>query len=452
LTRGAAIAAAILPALALAQPTSMVYQGFLTDAADVPFDGTVDLFIRLMDAQSAGTEITSEAFPDVTVNAGSFTIGIAVTEADLAAAAELYLEMAVGTAANLLQPRQRLGSVPFALRCGDVSALGGVSAASWQADVSQSCMPGSAIRVVNADGSVDCDDDAGQGGGLATVNPGLGLLGSGPASGNITLDVDLGTGLSVGPGNTVVAQFGGLGVDIAARADHGHATYLPRGPSVLCSGTDKATAINPSTGNLICGTDLDTTVGPAMPMRVTYDPGTQTFDLNPFLVLPGSITADAFDYPAGGPQTSYISLHAGDFRPASAGFPGYTVDWYDGRGNISFPPPAGVILHAPLHLADGVTVVAVQLTMTSQFEPADRLDCTLDVLDLANGTVSQPGGNTVSCFPCGRGQVDIFPGVVVDNANFAYTATCDMYAASGSSDITFHSYRVEYQYTDLEGP
>jgi hypothetical protein len=77
-----------------------------------------------------------------------------------------------------------LGTVP---RAGNADRLGGLAAASYQRQVNGTCSGGAAIRQVNGDGSVVCQDAAK--GTVTKVTAGDGLTGGGDA-GEVTLAAD----------------------------------------------------------------------------------------------------------------------------------------------------------------------------------------------------------------------------------------------------------------------
>jgi len=442
----------LVPALAAAQPASVVYQGFLTDADDTPLNGPVDLFFGLYDVETGGTPVASQSFPNTTVALGTFTVALTLDEADLVAD-DLWVEIAVATPGNVLGPRHRLGSAPFALRCGSADTLAGLAPADWQAPVTGSCPAGSAIQIVNDDGSVVCDTDDGEGGGVTDVVAGLGLAGGG--GGDLLLDMDVpGAGLFFDVNDALAVQFGGDGVaETAARSDHGHA-YLPRGSSTLCFGNDKVAAIIPETGDVVCLPDFDTTYGPGSG-NIVLDPTFNEFDLAGSLFLPGSITVGG-EYYFNATQTGWAALRATDFRPADSSFTQYRTEVSGGRGYID-PGPGSTTLYAPLHLPDGANIREMIVTLQKNFDEIETLVCSLGVLNLPSGSYSFTDLQVTQCQACPvcfcpLGEYSGTPvagDIIVDNALNAYVVECFMNELSASSDIALYGVRVRYEYDGL---
>lgn len=432
--------ACLCPALSWAQPASVVYQGYLTDDAGLPIEGDVDLFFGIFDAPTGGMQLGTRSVPNATVAAGSFTVALDLDAADLSAAADVWLEVAVGDAFNVLSPRQRLGSVPFALRCADADTLGGLAGPAYQAAVTGSCAPGSAIRAINDDGTVACDPDAGQGGGLATIEPGAGLVGFLPQTGDIVIDLQGGPGLSLDPFGAVVPQYGGSGFSASvSRSDHTHAAYLPRG-NALCFGTDKISAIDPSTGDVTCSPDAETTYGPGPSGNVSYVDATRQFDLSATPFFSGDVTAGFFDFPF--PRVSALSRHAADFRPAGSDFAAYQ------GGSISgtLTNAGNTTLFAPLHLPDGATIIEIRVLFDKPVA-TDHFLCLLGVLHLDSGSYDSSSWGGIDCppgIPCPFQEQSFFPGVVVDNSQNAYVAHCLM-NSGGAFFQFFYGYRVFYE-------
>lgn len=104
-----------------AVPHLLRYQGTLTDANNVPLNGSYNLTFRIYDAATAGTLLwsetrTSETQTAVSVSDGVFSVLLgSVTALNLAFDADYWLSTEVGTSGEM-SPRQRITSVGYAIR------------------------------------------------------------------------------------------------------------------------------------------------------------------------------------------------------------------------------------------------------------------------------------------------------------------------------------------------
>lgn len=132
------------------------FQGFLTDAADDPVNGTINLVISLFDTATGGSALYTESHPAVSISQGRFRLDIGTGSpvtgsfsADLFIA-ERWVEVNVNGEA--MTPRTRLGSVASAqhsviadrlsLNCADgesLTFLGGLP------QCAPSCIEGDAL-------------------------------------------------------------------------------------------------------------------------------------------------------------------------------------------------------------------------------------------------------------------------------------------------------------------
>lgn len=96
-------------------PKTMDYQGYLTDAAGTPVNGSRSMVFQLYTVSSAGAPVWSETQPAVTVTNGIYqTILGSVNALNLAFDQTYYLGVAVGGDPEMV-PRQQLTSAPYAL-------------------------------------------------------------------------------------------------------------------------------------------------------------------------------------------------------------------------------------------------------------------------------------------------------------------------------------------------
>lgn len=244
---GLLLASGALTPIAQAQevPTRLSFTARLVDNG-VPVEGRRDFVFKLFPQATGGGETWTEIRTALMVANGSLNVELgAITPLNdsIFDGQALYLEVAVG--GTVLSPRTPVLSVPYAMRSTVAGRVGGLAEPDIQRRVAGGCGPGSAIRSIEPDGTVSCQaaavtvNDAGVAAGLTGVYGGAGLTGGG-AIGDVTLGVNFaGTGSATS----------------AARSDHDHdGTYLPLGPVLACSGTDKVVGIAPN-GSVVCAAD-----------------------------------------------------------------------------------------------------------------------------------------------------------------------------------------------------
>ncbi len=112
-------------------PRAINYQGRLTDEAGKPVSGTRDMVFRFYAERVGGTPVWEEGQAGVTVADGLFNVilGSANPITSLPAGPECWLEVVVQ--GQVISPRVRLVSVPYAFGADDAANLGSVPAASY---------------------------------------------------------------------------------------------------------------------------------------------------------------------------------------------------------------------------------------------------------------------------------------------------------------------------------
>lgn len=105
-------------------PSTMAFQGYLTDPSSAPVNGTVNLDFSIYSAPTGGAALWTEARPSVTVSNGVFQVALgAVTplSGSLFDGTPRYLGIRVNGEAEL--PRSELRTSPFAFRAGSADVV-----------------------------------------------------------------------------------------------------------------------------------------------------------------------------------------------------------------------------------------------------------------------------------------------------------------------------------------
>lgn len=103
-----------------AVPGTLTYQGRLTDSSGTPASGTVSMTFAIYGVSTGGTVLWMETQSSVSVASGIFTVtlgSVTPIPSTVFSNTDLYLGIKVGADAEMT-PRQKLHSVPFAIKAG----------------------------------------------------------------------------------------------------------------------------------------------------------------------------------------------------------------------------------------------------------------------------------------------------------------------------------------------
>lgn len=180
-----------------AQGTAFTYQGQLLQN-NAPVSGNVDMVFDLFDSAAATNQIgTSVLLNAVPVQNGIFTVALdfGPLAFNTLVSDERYLRVTINN--TVLSPLTKIENAPYALqsRAAELaysvsnSSIGSaqIIPAQVQLRVSQSCGSGSAISVINQDGTVGCQSSGN--GTITGVTAGTGLSGGGTA-GSVSVSAD----------------------------------------------------------------------------------------------------------------------------------------------------------------------------------------------------------------------------------------------------------------------
>jgi hypothetical protein len=214
----------LLASEARAVPSTVHFTGRVSDG-DGPITGAVGMTFKFYDSATigAGTLLWEQNYTALIATEGLVTVELGATagnelDATVFDGSDVYLEISVN--ATVQSPRIRVGSVPYALVAGTAETLGNFAPADLQERVDGTCPTGSAIRVINSDGTVTCHTDGVGTGDITSVTTaaGSGLTG-GAASGDVSLTVSGVTSAMITNSTIATEDIAGSAITTALIAD-----------------------------------------------------------------------------------------------------------------------------------------------------------------------------------------------------------------------------------------
>lgn len=112
-------------------PSTINYQGHLTDNANLPIDGMVSMEFAIYDVTSGGTALWNDRF-SVSVNQGVFSIELGGGASPFPAGlfeTPLWISLSIAADSEML-PRRPVSSTGFSFKAGDANTLEGISAST----------------------------------------------------------------------------------------------------------------------------------------------------------------------------------------------------------------------------------------------------------------------------------------------------------------------------------
>jgi len=206
-------------------PNALRFSVFVSQSGQ-PFNGTIDIELQFFDAPSGGASTVSPlVIQDIVVNGGvgtfvgDFGAINPIRNEDTYIGGGIRLGSSLG-AFQTFSSRGRFFPGGFALHAQKIApgivGTAEIQPGEVQRRVGSGCAFAEAIRVVNQDGSVECEpvSGSGSGGSITSLNPGAGLAGGG-STGAVTLSVapfGIGSGL-LADGAVTTIKLAGASVD-----------------------------------------------------------------------------------------------------------------------------------------------------------------------------------------------------------------------------------------------
>ncbi len=247
-------------------PTTVLYQGYVT-VGDVAYQGTGYFKFAIVSATGATTYWSNNnsstggseptAYVTLTVKRGYFTVLLGDTSLPgmtqalgpaVFSAAGRYLRVWFASVSG--GPYTQLSLIPIAATPYALNAetLDGLDGAALQRLVSGTCAAGSAIRVINADGTVNCETDDNT---TYAAGTGLALAGTTFAADTAYLQRRVGSTCAAGSAIRVINADGTVACQSAGLTAHTHwgETWSGTNPGLVLNGSSTTAATLKATNN-----------------------------------------------------------------------------------------------------------------------------------------------------------------------------------------------------------